>query len=351
VILCGIILFLVSPFGFNITLNLVSHVLPGKLTYQRASGSLAKSLTFTKFEYKNQYIDIKSDYLHITWSSRKLIRRELAINTIRANNVNIAIYHQKTKPTSSTATNTLIQFSPLHLSWAITIKDAAISHVKLKSDLIKKVLHIPLIHINGIVSQSKIDLTLNINHHIENHSTATITLKGQLNDYRLQADYQNILKKQYYTVKAVGNQTHLSAELNTQSKKTNTLEMNGEAYVSWNKQLTWRGNFNALNLPLTDIKPLYPLSRAAFDLTFDGSFDGSILNQKITFSNLTFWLTNGTQFNGHVHVTQQANIITAAVNVQNKNDYLTLNASLNHFLNLSWKLHMDNLSDIAMTRQ
>jgi autotransporter translocation and assembly factor TamB len=351
IILLGMLIFLISPIGMHTTLYLVSHFIPGELTYQSARGNFTKSLTLTKLEYKNQFIDIKSDYVQITWYPRRLIRREIAIDSIRVHNLNVEVYKNKSKSEKSTnnLSKTPTEFVPLNFSWVVTIRHSVISNLKLKYDLVDKMVNIPLVNLKGTLSRDNINLKLLVNQGIENQPSGTATIEGSIKDYIIKADYKNILKKQYYTLAAKGNQTHITAQVNTESYQANAVNINGEGYLSWNKTLTWSGHLQAEGLPFSSIQQLYPLSRGKFDLTFEGSFNGLSLNQHIVLSNATLWLINGARFDGQMRLVQQGKQLTSSMTFRNQTDYLTLNATVNHDINLSWNIHINELADLLMS--
>jgi len=354
IILLGIIIFLISPLGLNVTLYLASHFIPGEFSYQSASGNLTRSLTLVKVEYKNSFVDIKSDYLRIDWHPRKLIHHELAIDSIRAHNLSVEIYQNQsgekgksTQATTSSSAKTPTKFSPLDFSWTLTLKHSMISNFQLKYDTIQKTLNIPLVTLQGILNRDDMNLQLLVNQNIANQPSGSATLKGSIQNYTLDADYKNLLKKQYYTLKATGDQTHVTAKIDTQSYEANSLNITGEGSLSWENQLTWNAHVQADELPLS-IPSLYPLNRGKFTLASKGFYDGSSLEQTLTLSNVTLWLVNGTSFSGHAEFIQKNNLLTLETSFQDANDYLILNGTVNHDVSLTWKLHIDELSDIFL---
>ena len=352
IILLGIIIFLISPLGLNVTLYLASHFLSGKLTYQRASGNLTKSLTLVKLEYKNNRVDIKSDYVQINWHPRKLMHREFAIDTLRAHNVTVELLQHKNQEKKSiqkprNTSQKSIQFSPLDFSWTVSIGHAMLSNVQFKSDMAQKTINIALVTLQGILNRDNINLQLLVNENVPHQPTSRITLKGSIENYTLAADYQNLLKKQYYTLNAIGDQTHLAVKIQTRSYEANTLNITGEGSLNWQNQFTWNAHIQANALPLL-IPKLYPLSRGKFTLILKGMYNGSSINQMLNFSNVTLWLVNGISFNGHAQLIQKSNVFIFNTVLQNANDHLILHGTMNTDLKLTWKLHVDELSDIFM---
>ena len=359
VILLGIIIFLISPIGLNTTLYLATYLIPGKLTYQHASGNLTKSFILSNFEYKRGAVDIKGAYLYIAWHPRQLIHHRLFIKEIKSRRLQINIDQtaktntkttdvEKAKEHKTNDTPAKINFAPIDFSWGLVINKGELSDITLKYDTHRQPTHLSSIKLHGQLNRDKTNLQLQINKDVSDNIGLHASVKGSVQDYMLTIDYKNSLKKQYYILKASGDQTHITIQANTPLHQPNIPIIQADGVIRWQNTLVWRGVLQVEKSPLS-IPQLYPLDKTNFTLHTEGQFDGTTVNQTTQLSNMILWLINGTELNGDIILTQKNGQASSLLKLQNATDSLNVDVTFNHTLRLKWQFNIGELSDLFMS--
>ncbi|WP_052074700.1 autotransporter assembly complex protein TamB [Shewanella mangrovi] len=85
-----IALLVATPFGSNVTVKLANQWVPG-LTLQYRSGSLNSHLSLENIRWQNNNIDIKLAKAEFDWRPRCLLKAEVCVDALHADEINVAI--------------------------------------------------------------------------------------------------------------------------------------------------------------------------------------------------------------------------------------------------------------------
>lgn len=94
ILILALTLMLTTPIGLGIGLKITKKIIPGEFTYSTTSGLMHGPLTFTNFNYRHNGLNITIDKLKIDWQPLHLLKEQVFISHLAAQNTKIIMLHQ-----------------------------------------------------------------------------------------------------------------------------------------------------------------------------------------------------------------------------------------------------------------
>lgn len=263
--------FILTPFGSKAVFNIAIKFVPGKLSYQKFSGTLIGPLTISGLDYQHQNNHISIQQISLKWNPVALLSGHVSIK-------NLVVYHMDIITSSSierdpsspknflTVLNDWSQ-KQLNLPISIKIQNATFQKVRFGHDD-----HHWLVNINqatayGTLFANQLDFHVEVNLKLPKMLIATTQasnaaahlmiygdISGRLDHYHLQLK----LKNPYTNWLVSGEGGPQSILLKTSQTKLFNGELTAELGFNWQNDLTWQIQLDATQINLSMLKPKLP---------------------------------------------------------------------------------------------
>lgn len=249
--------FLLTPYGFQSTLFLAKMALPGRLHYEHLNGLLIGPIHINHLDYhsKTQHIHIKN--LDFNWSPINLLKGELTIDHLVADDVTVITPPNNIPNNHSIASifNNIHPFKPtaLHLPLLLRINQAHITNltygqVRTPLTTIKNMI------INGVMHPDDLDFSLYAQLLKPTPLKIIFSITGNLNNYKILTHLIN--NHNHITLNATGNQHAMTLTLPNENLANGHIKAN--ATLTWYPVVTcnaaWLLNIPDLNHINTDMR-------------------------------------------------------------------------------------------------
>ena len=235
------IIILLTPLGLKLGLTLAKVILPGKISYEHASGIITGPIEITHFKYTENKESISIRKLKLTWNPLQLLRRKIVIHHFSADTVHITMQPGKT-------TSGFIIPSSVEIDKA-NINALSIGTVPNQFPVFIKSIQLTA-HINSrkIMIRSTLEMT--------KPSTLKIFLNvsGNPNHYTIQARASSPLLS--WHLNGSGDTKGLSLHLSKGETLGGRLSFN--AVVHWAKRWQWNVTLNGNHLNFAELNTDWP---------------------------------------------------------------------------------------------
>ena len=302
--LFALLYFLVySNTGIKMSLYLISHSIPGSLTYEKAHLNQDHTLSIADLQYKNRSMTLHAQQLQLKWQPLSLITGHLYITTLRSQTLSVKYFKHRSSSMSIFSRNIL----PLNLSIKQAhIDNLALQYANYKPWLIK---NMQIHHLNiGTYLSAKITLSIKTPH----IQQITLILGGTRTQYRFKIHIAE--PPMQWTLSGHGDPYTIQAYI----REPHTLHghLMAKARLSLKAQHAWRLHIDARHLNLQAVHPKWP---SEFNMQMNSSgYD--------IFKNFPYFKV-------------RALIETHA-------SYVHIEGQHHQQWKLSWAFHLDDLSDL-----
>ena len=317
------ITFLLTPLGFQTTLFTLKHLLPGQLTYQKASGLLLGPIHIQQLHYHDQDYDIDMNNLEFNWEPAQLIRKRLVITQLDGHQIrlivptsvqtNIQSKQPMTREALIAKFNNLkpIKPTPLHLPISIHINHATLTNISYGHD--KEVPAFAASHISLNANITPTNLELEADTSIRRPQIVNIhaKLSGNLQHYQFISTIKTSQGKA--TLSAQGNPNTLTLHMPESALFEGLIQ--GNAQLHWYPQIQWQIGLTAHHLNLSHLNPaIAPNLNASIhtvghlveknpQFKFNATIQSHQANIRLSLAHQTRW-----QANWHIHIPSLASL-------------------------------------------
>ena len=261
------IIVLLTPAGLRISLHLANVILPGKMSYEHASGVITGPIEISNFKYTDEKTQVSIHKLTFSWQPWGLLHRTIHVTRFTANNVHLTLLLKKSSKKSHKTNSTkpyLLNISNAHINY-LSIGHTAnqypifIRHVQLNAQIVAN-----RVRINASAQISKpFPVSVHIN--------AT----GNLNRYTICA--RTTGKQFSWHVYGFGNASGIF--LNSKDGQTLGGKLSFHINLKWAPLLQWDFHANGIHLNFKPFDNDLPDQTSIVLLT-----QGAIKNDNPTFS-------------------------------------------------------------------
>ncbi|MCX7125196.1 MAG: translocation/assembly module TamB [Gammaproteobacteria bacterium] len=253
IFIAAIITFLLTPTGLRVSMYIVPHLLPGKLTVKKVSGVLIGPLTIEDLHYQNKEENINIKKLRFNWYPSALLKKQLHIGTLEISGLHIITknnsFPEKWDPDKTQKTiNAFIAFFQENTqSLRLIINKADIVDTDITDPASKAHIQIQEFYFHARFTDEKWDGNIITIIKNPNPYELNFQLQGKPNNYTanltLVGDHTDL------KISGVGNQEALSIVTPKQLLLNGSL--NAQLQFLWGKKIKWKGAFITKNINLS----------------------------------------------------------------------------------------------------
>ena len=238
ILILALILF-AMPLGLKAELRIIKRIIPGEFTYSTVSGLVHRSLIFTNFNYQHNGLNITIDKLEIDWKPLSLLKNQLSISHLKAQNTKIIL---PPKPRDEKIRNLLKERLPI----AVHIQSGNFSNLTIQRKMKPYPIHFKNFLLYNVTINNSLTATVDgqmiqpfpLNIHLVSSDTH--------NNYRitLRAKNHNI----NWLIASKGTQEWIEAQIH----ETHTLNgrLNAFVKVQFKPTLSWQMDIDIAHLNL-----------------------------------------------------------------------------------------------------
>lgn len=266
--------FLLMPIGLKTVVYTTSKLIPGKIQYQNASGLILGPIEISDLRYQYRNIDLTIKKLRWQWDIGSVLRGEIQIHSLEAENVRLNVLSQPhvehpindtllqwvKNPNASeqqwltSLRHNISQFKKFHWPINLTIEKAQINNFIIVQQQNPTQFKIDTIKLNGELNKHSTKLFLTA--HLSQPATLVINLNvlGNTNNYRFLLAASN--KKFHWHLQGQGTDAQLTATLQNSQISHGTLS--GNLQLVWAPDLHWNLNLISQKVDLSAVIPKWP---------------------------------------------------------------------------------------------
>jgi autotransporter translocation and assembly factor TamB len=247
ILLLTVLLF--TPVGLNTTLKFASAMLPGKITYTKASGTLTGSIKITQLKYTSNNTQLSIKQLKMTWKPFQLLRRKITITTFHADQLRLTLGFAKKVKTATTSPRKDQQRKKTTPPYLLNIQNADINYLAIRTKHHENLMEIRHVSLDARITPDLVQIQSQVN------MTKPIRLRTEFNIHGNPDRYTIFVKligdHLNWRLYGLGNTQGVFVNLN--EGKTLGGKLSLSANLHWLPQWDWGLNLNGSHLNLSQI--------------------------------------------------------------------------------------------------